>query len=89
MDVYRLPKDGPISRDFGLRDQMRSAAVSIPSNIAEGDERDTNRDCVRFLYIAKGSLAAHCARAGLPHRVIAGFGEALRYLPDLAVPAAA
>ena len=57
VDVYRLPKDGPISRDFGLRDQMRSAAVSIPSNIAEGDERDTNRDCVRFLYIAKGSLA--------------------------------
>lgn len=47
----------PFSRDFGLRDQVRRSAVSIPSNIAEGDERGTNKDSVRFLYIAKGSLA--------------------------------
>ena len=44
-------------RDPGLRDQMRRASVSVPSNIAEGDERDTDRDSVRFFYIAKGSLA--------------------------------
>lgn len=36
---------------------MRRAAVSIVSNIAEGDERDTNKDSVRFLFMAKGSLA--------------------------------
>jgi four helix bundle protein len=36
---------------------MRRAAVSAASNIAEGAERDTNRDSIRFLYIAKGSLA--------------------------------
>ena len=36
---------------------MRRSAVSVPSNIAEGDERDTDRDSVRFFYIAKGSLA--------------------------------
>jgi len=54
--IYRLTANGPLARDFGLRDQIRRAAVSIPSNIAEGDERDTNKDSVRFLYIAKGSL---------------------------------
>jgi four helix bundle protein len=44
-------------RDFCLRDQIRRAAVSIPSNIAEGDERDTDKDGVRHFFIAKGSLA--------------------------------
>ena len=46
-----------ISRDFSLRDQIRRAAVSIPSNISEGDERGSNKDAVRFFYMAKGSLA--------------------------------
>ncbi len=54
VSVYRSTKDMP---DFGLRDQMRRAAVSVPSNIAEGDERDTDKDSLRFFYIAKGSLA--------------------------------
>lgn len=57
VDVYRLTETSGLSRDFSLRDQIRRAAVSVPSNIAEGDERDTDKDCVRFLYIAKGSLA--------------------------------
>jgi four helix bundle protein len=52
--VYRATGD---LRDFGLRDQIRRAAVSIPSNIAEGGERDTDKDGVRHFYIAKGSLA--------------------------------
>ncbi len=55
--IYKLTNTGSFSKDFGLRDQIRRAAVSIPSNIAEGDERDTNKESVRFLYIAKGSLA--------------------------------
>lgn len=55
--IYKLTNKGFFNKDFGLRDQIRRAAVSVPSNIAEGDERDTNKDSVRFLYIAKGSLA--------------------------------
>ena len=55
--IYRVTETGSFARDFGLKDQIRRAAVSVPSNIAEGDERDTNKDSVRFLYIAKGSLA--------------------------------
>jgi four helix bundle protein len=57
IQIYQLTDHGKIARDFSLQDQMRRAAVSICSNIAEGDERGTNKDSVRFLYIAKGSLA--------------------------------
>ena len=56
--VYALVKRSPeLAKDFGLRDQMQRAAVSVCSNIAEGDERDTDKDAVRFFYIAKGSIA--------------------------------
>lgn len=57
VEMYRLTKDGPVKRDFSLADQLRRSAVSVPSNIAEGDERKSDRDSVRFFYIAKGSLA--------------------------------
>ena len=43
------------SRDYALRDQMQRSAISIPSNIAEGAERDSEGDFVRFLRISKGS----------------------------------
>lgn len=55
--MYKLSGQGGLAKDYGLRDQMRRAAVSICSNIAEGDERGSNRESARFLYIAKGSLA--------------------------------
>ncbi|MCL2919646.1 four helix bundle protein [Shewanella litorisediminis] len=51
-DVYKALKD---SRDYGLKDQMTRAAVSIPSNIAEGEERESQAESARFLYFAKGS----------------------------------
>ena len=46
-----------ISKDYAFRDQMRRAAVSIASNIAEGDERGTDKEAIRFFYIARGSSA--------------------------------
>jgi len=46
-----------LSQDYGLRDQLRRSVVSVASNLAEGDERNTDKDSVRFFYIAKGSLA--------------------------------
>ncbi|HWA26117.1 MAG TPA: four helix bundle protein [Lacunisphaera sp.] len=55
-DMYQATDTGSLARDFGRQDQMRRAAASIPSNIAEGDERGTNKDSVRFWHMAKGSL---------------------------------
>jgi len=52
MDIYQTLEH---CSDYGLRDQMQRSAVSIPSNIAEGFERQTNKDYIRFLYISKGS----------------------------------
>ena len=57
VEVYRLTKSETIRHDFSLIDQMRRSAVSVPSNIAEGDERNSDKDSVRFFHIAKGSLA--------------------------------
>ena len=63
--VYRSTNG---SRDFGLRDQMRRAAVSIPSNIAEGYER-TGKDVARFLSIAKDSAAELRTQALIAEKV--------------------
>lgn len=56
-EIYLLTEAGPLSRDFGLRDQMRRAAVSIMSNIAEGFERGGTSEFHQFIVIAKGSCA--------------------------------
>jgi len=53
--VYQLTTAAEFSRDFGLKDQIRRAAVSVMSNIAEGFERSTDNEFARFLGIAKGS----------------------------------
>ena len=57
IEVYRLTDKEPLCRDWGLCGQMQRAAVSVPSNIAEGDERGSNKESLRYLYISKGSLA--------------------------------
>ena len=53
--LYAVSANGPFYRDFVLRDQSRRAAVSIMANIAEGFERDGNKEFVQFLAVAKGS----------------------------------
>jgi four helix bundle protein len=58
-----------IGKDFGLRDQIRRSAVSIPSNIAEGDERDTDKESIRFFYIAKGALAELRTQLQIAHEI--------------------
>ncbi len=57
VEIYKITNEKDFARDFGLRDQIRRSVISIPSNIAEGDERDTDKEAVRFFFIAKGSLA--------------------------------
>ncbi len=53
--IYKITGAGGFSKDFGLRDQIRRASVSIMSNIAEGFERGGNQEFTQFLSIAKGS----------------------------------
>lgn len=55
--VYRASGTGDFFRDFGLRDQMRRAGVSVMANIAEGFERGSNKQFLQYLAVAKASSA--------------------------------
>ncbi len=58
--VYNFTKTNPeIAKDFGLKSQLQRAAISTSNNIAEGFERETKKELIRFLYFAKGS-AGEC-----------------------------
>ena len=57
VEVYQITKLLPKYETYGLADQMRRAAVSIPSNIAEGQGRHSSAEFVRFLSIARGSCS--------------------------------
>ena len=61
-EVYAMTGRGDFGRDYGLKDQIQRAAVSICSNIAEGFERRGNKEFINFLWIAKGSAAEVCSQ---------------------------
>ena len=68
-EVLRIA-DGPtLSRRRALCDQISRSAISVPSNIAEGDERGSNRDAIRFLYIARGSAAELATQLEIAHDI--------------------
>ncbi len=54
--IYEITSQGDLARDFALKDQLRRAAISIMANIAEGFERDGNKEFRQFLAVAKGSV---------------------------------
>jgi four helix bundle protein len=55
--IYRISADADFAKDYGLKDQIRRASVSIMANIAEGHGRKTNQEFANFLNIARGSVA--------------------------------
>ncbi|MFC2108312.1 four helix bundle protein [Candidatus Bipolaricaulota bacterium] len=56
-EIYQITGEGKFAKDFSLRDQIRRAAVSVISNIAEGFSRQTDKEFIQFLFIAKGSVS--------------------------------
>ena len=54
--VYQLSRSFPKEEQFGLTNQLRRAAISVPSNIAEGSGRNHSKDSIQFFFIARGSL---------------------------------
>ena len=55
--VYELASSLPRNETYGLQSQMQRAAVSIPSNIAEGHARESTKEYLRYLLVARGSMA--------------------------------
>jgi len=68
-DIYRISKKGEFGKDYGLRNQIQRAVVSISSNISEGDERGSNRQSVYFFKIAKGSNAEVITQLHIAHKI--------------------
>ncbi|MBR3051211.1 MAG: four helix bundle protein [Selenomonadaceae bacterium] len=69
VEIYRLVKFLPREETYALSDQMRRAFVSIPSNIAEGHGRNSNKEFANFLSVARGSLAELKTQLQICHRL--------------------
>lgn len=68
-DIYKLTRNDKFQKDFGLVDQMRRSSVSIPSNIAEGQESGYKRKRIHYLNIAKGGTAEVITQLVIAHQV--------------------
>jgi four helix bundle protein len=76
--IYLMSKEGDLGRDFALRDQLRRAAISILTNIAEGFERSSRKEYVNFLNYGKGSTGE--VRSLLNVAFELGYIESSKYL---------
>lgn len=74
IDAVKLTLKDEMGRMKGLCSQIQRCSVSVPSNIAEGEERGSNKDSLRFLYIAKGSLAELRTQLDIAHEC-GGLGD--------------
>jgi len=68
-EVYLLTQNESYSKDFELRNQTRRSAISIPSNIAEGEESGSNKQSIRYFNIAKGSCAELLTQLIIANRI--------------------
>lgn len=68
-EIYSITKKEPFVKDFGLSNQIQRATVSISSNIAEGDERGSNKESIRYFNIAKGSAAEVITQLNIAHNI--------------------
>lgn len=81
VDIYKLTRSFPKDEKYGLTSQLRRAAVSIPSNIAEGAGRKGGKEYIQFLYIALGSLAELDTQLILAERL--GYGDTKKQIEIL------
>ena len=69
VDIYKTTESFPESEKFGLISQLRRAAVSLPSNLAEGSGRNGRKELINFLHIARGSLFEIGTQLEISHRL--------------------
>ena len=68
-EIYKVTAIGSFAKDYGLKDQIRRAAVSVSSNISEGDERGTDKESIYYFNMAKGSAAETITQLHLAYRI--------------------